>query len=157
MSCCCPNPAADPPDSTRSGEPAVPREWLKLGIAAVIAGQTMVFGLGINLSPPEGTTRWVIHLLLAASVLAVYFLTGLPLTRTAFVALRRGRIVIEQLFLAGIAGAFFASLHSTITEHGDVYYEVVAVLLAIYTFGNLIRSRGRAAALRSADTLRKQF
>ena len=158
MSGCCstqisPGETASP----SSGDAVAAKEWLKLGIAALIAGQTMVFGLGVNISPPEGTERWVIHALLAVSVLAVYLLAGLPLTWEAFKQLRRGRVVLEQLFLAGIAGAFFASLHATLTGHGDVYYEVVAVLLAIYTFGNLIRRRRRQAALRSAEVLRREF
>ncbi len=157
MSSCCTSPASIEEKPSGRDDTAAAREWLKLGVAALIAGQTMVFGLGINITPPEGTTRWVIHGLLAVSVLAVYLLAGLPLTREAFRQLRRGRIVLEQLFLAGIAGAFFASLHATLTWHGDVYYEIVAVLIAIYTFGNLIRRRRRQAALRSADELRREF
>ncbi len=156
MSGCCSSQIA-PAESSSADDAVAAKEWLKLGVAALIAGQTMVFGLGVNISPPEGTERWVIHALLAVSVLAVYLLAGLPLTREAFRQLRRGRVVLEQLFLAGIAGAFFASLHATLTGHGDVYYEVVAVLLAIYTFGNLIRRRRRQAALRSAEVLRREF
>ena len=158
MSGCCSTQIAPGETASSSSDDAVAaKEWLKLGVAALIAGQTMVFGLGVNISPPEGIERWVIHGLLAVSVLAVYLLAGLTLTRDAFKQLRRGRVVLEQLFLAGIAGAFFASLHATLTGHGDVYYEVVAVLLAIYTFGNLIRRRRRQAALRSAEVLRREF
>lgn len=144
MSACCHDNACETrPDGEVSARDA--REWLRLGLAGLLAGQAMIFSLAVNLSPVSGTARWVIHGALALSAVGVFLLAGLPILRESWAAARRGRIVFEQLFLAGMAGAFAASVHSSLTGGGHVYYEVVAVLVAIYTFGTLLARRRRDA------------
>jgi heavy metal translocating P-type ATPase len=128
-----------------------------MAFAALVAGQSMVLGLAVNLSPPAGATRVALHAGLAASAIAVFLLVGLPLTRAAVGAAMRGRIAFEQLFLVGILGAFGASVVSSLTGAGHVYYEAVAILLAIYTFGRVIGDRRRAAALEAARALGEEF
>lgn len=132
-------------------------EWMRMVFAALVAAQSMIFGLAINISPPSGTARLVVHAALAGSAVLVFLLVGLPMLGRAVRAAARGRVVMEQLFLAGIAGAFFASLHCTLTGEGHVYYEVVAILLAIYTFGQLIGEKRREAALSAARRLGEEF
>lgn len=126
-------------------------------IAALVAAQSMIFGLAVSMTPPEGAARWWLHGALAASALVVFVLTAPPLIRRAWQAARRGKIVMEQLFLAGILGAFGASLHCTLTHTGDVYYEVVSILLAIYHFGQLIAGQRKQAALDAARALGAEF
>ncbi len=155
MSSCCSAPDAEAPSPP--GVIAPSGSWLKIGIAALIAGQSMVFGLAVNLSPPDGTERLVIHSILAGSALLVFLLVGGDLVKMAFSAALKKKIVVEQLFLLGIAGAFFGSLQSTLSGHGSVYYEVVAVLLAIHTFGIAMGQQKRSAALRSAEALGREF
>lgn len=103
--------------------------WFRVGIGAAIAGQTMLLSLAVNLSPPDGLVRWIFHFALMASSVSVLAVLGGPLFAAAWEAVRSRRLTIELLFLAGIGGALGASLHSTITGIGAVYYEVVAVLL----------------------------
>ncbi|MFV0338791.1 MAG: heavy metal translocating P-type ATPase [Chthoniobacterales bacterium] len=131
--------------------------WMRMVFAVLIAGQSMIFGLAASMSPPVGTARLLIHGLLALSAIAVFLLVGLPIFTASWSAFRARKIVIEQLFLAGIIGAFFASLHSTLTGNGDIYYEVVAILVAIYTFGKLIGDNRRAAAVAYAKQLGEEF
>lgn len=152
MSSCCQCKA--PP---ASATPHRTTEWMRVAFAGLIAAQSMIFSLAVNLSPPEGRTRLALHAALAASAVLVFLLVGLPLLRAAIGAARRRRIVFEQLFLAGILGAFAASLQSTLSGSGHVYYEVVAVLLAIYTFGRILGDRRRSAALDAARTLGREF
>jgi len=128
-----------------------------MAFAGLVAGQSMILGLASNLSPPSGMTRTVLHGVLALSAVVVFLLVGMPLLRDAMAAARQGRIVVEQMFLAGIFGAFGASLVSTFTGAGHIYYEVVAILLAIYTFGRLIGDRSRAAAIDAAKSLGREF
>ncbi|MDK3159898.1 hypothetical protein QPK87_25530 [Kamptonema cortianum] len=80
--------------------------WFRIGVAALVAGQAMVFSLTVNLSPPEGFAYLLIHSILVASALAVIFIAGLPLIRQAVVALFQGRIVVEQLFFSRHPGRF---------------------------------------------------
>ncbi|TSA31476.1 MAG: cation-translocating P-type ATPase [Verrucomicrobiaceae bacterium] len=149
MACCaCSNPN---PKAVPAGD------WFRLAVAGLVAGQSMVFGLAVNISPPDGPARLIIHSVLAVSAVVVFLLAGLPIWHSALAALMRGKVVIEQLFLLGIAGAFGASVHSTITGFGHIYYEVVAILVAIYTFGKLIGERRRSAALEAARSLAGEF
>ena len=124
-----------------------------MGFAALVAAQSMIFSLALNLSPPTGPTRIWLHGALAVSAVVVFALLGGPILRAAW----QPRIVMEQLFLAGILGAFGASVVCSLTGVGHVYYEVVAVLLAIYTFGRVLGDRQRRAALSAADQLSAEF
>ncbi len=151
MSSCCACSQASVPVAPATGE------WFRLAVAGLVAGQSMIFGLAVNLSPPSGQARLILHIALAAAAILVFLLAGLPIWREAAAAARRGRIVIEQLFLCGIAAAFGASIHSTLTGYGHVYYEVVAILVAIYTFGKLIGEKRRKAALEAARALGEEF
>lgn len=129
------------------------REWMRMGFAVLVAAQSMIFSLAINLSPPSGSTRAILHGALALSAMAVFALLGGPILRAAW----QPRIVMEQLFLAGIFGAFATSVYCSLTGVGHVYYEVVAVLLAIYTFGRTLGERRRQQALTAAAQLGREF
>jgi heavy metal translocating P-type ATPase len=156
MAGCCHSTSCetDPDDAALQREA---RQWLRLGVAGLLAGQAMIFSLAVNLSPVTGTAHTLIHSALALSALGVFFLAGLPILRESWDAARRGRIVFEQFFLAGILAAFAASVHSSITGEGHVYYEIVAVLVAIYTFGNLLARRRRDALRQSIEKLGAAF
>jgi heavy metal translocating P-type ATPase len=132
-------------------------EWAKLGIAGVVAAQSMIFGLAVNLSPPAGMARTVLHTALAVSAVVVFVLAGSPVVRSSWAALKRGRVVFDQLFLLGMVAAFAASVHSSLTGVGHVYYEIVAILLAIHTFGGLLTESRRRQALDAAGDLGREF
>ena len=133
------------------------KTWLRIGMAGLLAAQAMIFSLAVNMSPVEGSARWILHGALALSALGVFLLAGLPILRESWNALRRGKIVFEQFFLVGILGAFFASVHSSLTGTGSVYYEVVAVLVAIYTFGTILARQRRDALRRSIERIGAAF
>ncbi len=155
MSACCHNNSCPTDDSSRLEQDA--RQWLRLGMAGLLAAQAMIFSLAVNLSPVTGTAHWIIHGALAASAIGAFYLAGLPVWRASWQAAKRGRIVFEQLFLAGMFGAFAASVHSSVTGEGHIYYEVVAVLVAIYTFGTLLAQRRRNALEESIHRLGAAF
>ncbi|MEM6820932.1 MAG: heavy metal translocating P-type ATPase [Verrucomicrobiota bacterium] len=140
-----------------NGQPTSSIIWLKIGLALAVSGLTMSYSLGVNLSPPSGYSRWVIHGILAASVAFVFLLLAPPILRQARVRLKSGFLGIELLFLAGIFGAFFASLHSTLTQTGEIYYEVVAILLTIYSVGQAIGQIQKKNAFQALDQLKTNF
>jgi len=154
VSACCHAPSKQTPLDVPAAESF---EWLRVGFAGFVAAQSMIFGLAVNLSPPSGTARLILHTALAVAAIVVFALVGSPVLRAAWEGALRRKPVFEHLFLAGILGAFAASLHATITGVGHVYYEVVAVLLAIYTFGRIIGERRRDATQRAADALGLEF
>ncbi len=121
---------------------------VRLGIGILVVGQSMIFSLALNMHddvPPavRTFTQWCIF---AGTMLAAVLLGG-PLVRAAWGELRHGRLTIETLFLLTMTGALAASLQAQITGRGNIYFEVVSVLLVVYTLGKLIGARTRAAAL----------
>lgn len=130
------------------GPEASPTIGWRLGIAVLVVGQSMIFGLALNLhddvpAAARAFTQWAI----LAGTLVVVALLGGPLLRSAWAEWRRGRLTIEALFLVTMAGAMAASLQAHLTGYGKIYFEVVSVLLVVYTLGKLIGSRARTAAL----------
>jgi heavy metal translocating P-type ATPase len=121
---------------------------IRLGIGILVVGQSMIFGLALNLHDdvPHAVRNFTQWLILAGTVLVAALLGG-PLVRVAWGELRRGRLTIEALFLLTMAGALVASLQAHLTGRGKIYFEVVSVLLVVYTLGRLIGARSRAAAL----------
>jgi cation transport ATPase len=140
------------PDSNWAATP-----WFKVGVGAAITGQTMLLGLAVNLSEPVGPTRSLLHGALIVATAAVLLILGGPLLRSARDAWRSRETSIDFLFLAGIGGALLASLQSTFTGFGAVYYEVVAVLLTVYSVGRTLGAQTRARALAEARQLREAF
>lgn len=133
------------------------RAWVKVAVALVLAGQGMAFGLAANMTPPEGNAYYLLHGGLFLSSVAVFVLLGGPLVRETIRALRGGRITVDLLFLITLSGAFVVSVFSTIQREGPVFYELVAVLLAIYTVGKLLGARSRARALQAVEGLRTRY
>ncbi len=97
----------------------------------------MTVTLAVNLTPPEGAVRHIIHGALAGLTGTILALSITPLMRR----LRSRRITLELLFFIALTGTLGASIYSSVTGLGHIYYEVVIVLLAIYRFGQLVTGR----------------
>ena len=155
--------AADAPDAccgcAGEGDGFSARVWLRLAVAAVFAGQGMVLSLAVNLTPPAfgGAVYWVLHGGLIAATMGVLVFLGGPLFRATFAMVRERRLSIEGLFTLSLLGAFAGSLVATFTGTGDVYYEVVAIVLAIHTVGRLVGQRSRARLREESARLRETF
>jgi heavy metal translocating P-type ATPase len=156
MGACC---SAKSPDLIHDGpeDPPHTTPWLRLAIGLAISGLTMTFSLGVNLSPPSDTERYILHGLLAVAVANVFILLGGPVLSRSMEQIRQGRPGMDVLFLLGIGGAFAASLHSTLSHTGDVYYEVVAILLCIHTIGSALGDYQRHKASMALNHLRLDF
>jgi heavy metal translocating P-type ATPase len=133
------------------------RAWWRIGVALVVAGQSMAFSLAVNMTPPDGAAYWIVHGSLIAAALVVCVLLLPPLVAECWRSLRRGVPSVEALFLITLVGAFVASLLATITRTGAVFYEVVAILLAVYSVGKTLGARSRAKVLRTIERTRAQF
>jgi len=150
--------AADPPEpGLQADQRLVDRAWLRIGIGLLVAGQAMAFSLAVNLTPPEGTTYWILHGALILAAAAVLVFLGGDLVGSAVAALRQRRMSIDLLFLVTLAGAFGGSLVATCTHTGSVYYEIVAILIVVHTAGKMLGARSRLAALRAVDQTRERF
>ncbi len=144
-------------DAAGAGAHSGDSTWFRVAISLALAGQGMVFGLGYNNAlrageaPAYGSTAyWSIHGALFLSVVVVGLLLGAPLARNTWRALRVGRITVESLFVLSAVGALAGSAVSSLAGEGAVYYEVVAVVLCVYTVGKRVGDRGRAEVERAA-------
>ena len=131
--------------------------WWRVGLGAAIAGQTMVLGLAVNLSEPTGTLRLVLHLAMAFSSLLALAVLGRELFRAGWECTCRRKVGIELLFIVGIAGALAASVYSSITGTGAIYYEVVAILITVHTAGKMLTAHLRQGAMGAVAELRRAF
>jgi heavy metal translocating P-type ATPase len=151
----------DCPDSELINRPRFQLDGfaIRIGVGILVAGQSMIFGLAINLEEQTSpAVKLGVQGVILAGTLLVIALLGPPLFRAAAAELGRGRLTIEALFLLTMGGAMLASLQSLISGHGPIYFEVVSVLLVVYALGKAIGAHSRAAALattrRWADALR---
>lgn len=111
----------------------------------------MIFGLAINLHPEMPlSARQAVQGGILAATLCVMALLGVPLARASLRELMAGRITIELLFLITMIGALCASLQAHLTGQGSIYYEVVSILLIVYTLGKTLGAQGREKASRSS-------
>ncbi len=135
------------------------RAWLKIAIAGVFAGQGMMFSLALNMTPPPyGSPAYLIlHGGLIFSSLVVMGFLGRPLFASTWGMLRARRISIEGLFTLSLLGAFIGSVVGSITGQGDVFYEVVAIVIAIYTFGRMLGERSQAKLKLESERLKERF
>lgn len=129
----------------------------RIGAGALIAGQSMLFGLAANLDAPEGASRGWIHGGLLAGALVALGLLGPSLVREACRCAARGRMAVEWLFLAGAAAALVLSIHASVTGRGLVYYDVVSVLVTVHAAGKALTATARARAMDEAGRLEGLF
>jgi heavy metal translocating P-type ATPase len=134
-------------------------QWLKVGIAAVFAGQGMMFSLALSMTPPPfaSVAYQFLHIGLILSALLVCFLLGGPLLRALIEMVQQRTLSIAALFFLSLCGAFAGSLVSTFTGRGGVYYEVVAIVLGIYTFGRLLGDRSQSKLHLASQHLSQQY
>lgn len=132
-------------------------DWVRLAWAGVAAAQGMILSLGLNVSDATGSTRWLLHGVMAAVAVAVALLAGGSLWRESWRAFRRRRVVSEQFFVLGIVAAFAISVQSTLRGHGPIYYEVVAVLVAIHALAGLLGGQRKREFERFRNAIREEF
>jgi len=133
-----------------------PMPWLRLAIGLFVAAQTMTIEIGVNLTPPEDlATRQLINYVMLGATVVVMLLLGGPLIADARDALRRRSISMELLFLAGIGAAMGISLQSMRLGSGPVYFDVVSVLLTVYSVGRAISRHSRQRAVEAVTSMRR--
>ncbi|MBL7662393.1 heavy metal translocating P-type ATPase, partial [bacterium] len=119
-------------------------ELLRLGIAAVCAGNTMMFavslwqGIATGIESQYGNLfRWVS---LLVSIPAVFY-AGFPFYRNAWNALRLGRFHIDLPLSIAMLGAFTASVVNTWAGRANVYFDSVCALIFLLLVGRFLQQR----------------
>jgi len=139
LSCGCGADAADNPASLW--------RWGRIIFAAILAVNTMAVTLAINTTFEDPAELARARYGLIALTFVVILLVAGPLLRSAWKALRQRRVAVEFLFLLTLGGALVVSAQSTLRGAGDIYYDVVAILLVVYAFGAELNRSARERAL----------
>jgi cation transport ATPase len=152
---------------TAAGGADAQARWMmtRLGIAIFFSMNVMVFtfllwsqaegeaaGGGAAAAALYGLARYA-SLVFSAPVL---LLLGGPLAENALGELRRARITLDLLLLAGVAAAFGISAYATWRSEGHVYFEVACMVLLAVTLGRWLEANGKlqtTAALRGLESL----
>ena len=100
----------------------------------------MVLSLAINITPPSFSTStyWLLHGILFIMSCVVIYLLGKNLFINTINSIKQCSIKIETLFAITSCGAMLGSIISTITGDTAIYYEVVAIVLIVYSIGKNI-------------------
>ena len=151
---------------TAAGGADAQARWLmtRLGLAVFFSMNVMVFtfllwseeaaaGSGGRAATAFYDLARFACLLFSAPVL---LLLGGPLVESAAGDLRRGRLSIDLLLVAGVAAAFGISAWATWRGTGHVYFEVGCMVLVAVTLGRWLEASGKletTAALRELESL----
>ena len=157
MGACCqpPKPAVPPKGPaccaapTEAGDGLV--RWWPFFLCGTLGAVSMVLAMGLAHGGPGAPAAfspayWRVHGCLLGSSVLSFALLGRPLLRAAVASWREGRLTLESLFLLSMLGALGFSAGSTFAGSGDLYYDVIPVVLAIYWLGNLLGRRNRLRA-----------
>lgn len=146
MSCGC---------SGASCDTQAPLPWLRIGLATMLAGQGMVVSLAINTSQMPDAHRLLVQLILAATAAITAALLGGPLLTAARDQLAQRKLGFDWLFVSAIIGATAASLLSMWRGQGAVYFELISLLLLIYTLGQQSSARAQRRVLDIASRVER--
>ncbi|TAM47546.1 MAG: cadmium-translocating P-type ATPase [Gammaproteobacteria bacterium] len=128
----------------------------RLGLAGVMAAQVMVLAEALYLGSDTGAESefagffyWV-SLLLTLPVLAY---SATPFFKGAWNDLKHFRAGMDVPVVLGILGAFVASLWTTVTHEGTVYYDSVTMFVFFLLGGRYFELRARTRAAEAAESL----
>ncbi len=128
----------------------------RLGLAGVMAAQVMTLSEALYLGSDTGAESefagffyWV-SLLLTLPVLAY---SATPFFKGAWNDLKHFRAGMDVPVVLGILGAFVASLWTTVTHEGTVYYDSVTMFVFFLLGGRYFELRARTRAAEAAESL----
>ena len=135
----------------RAGPIASCRELLRgLAVAGFAAGNIMLLSVSVW-SGAEGATRDLFHWVSALIALPALVFAGGVFFRSAWSALRRGRMNMDVPIAIGVTLAYAMSLYETVTHGQHAYFDASVSLLFFLLIGrtldHVMRDRARAAVL----------
>lgn len=132
-------------DSARAGD-----LLRAVGVAGFGAANIMLLSVS-SWAGAEGSLRDFLHLVSAVIAIPVIGYAGRPFFRSAFSALRHGRVNMDVPISLAVLLALAMSLYQTLTREADVYFDAAVMLLFFLLIGRyldaLMRAKARSAAL----------
>jgi Cu2+-exporting ATPase len=143
-----------PPHLFQEGEVGKDSTFAELIRAVAIAGfaSSNIMLLSVSVwSGADGATRDLFHLISALIALPTLAFSGAIFYRSAWSALRHGRMNMDVPIAVGITLAYAMSLYETLTHGPHAYFDGVVSLLFFLLIGrtldHMMRGRARAAVI----------
>ncbi len=118
--------------------------------------QVMMYAVPVYMAEPGSMTADIEQLMRWASLVLtvpVVFYSAGPFFSAAWRDLRLGRMGMDLPVALGIAVAFGASVWSTLSREGEVYFDSVTMFVFLLLCGRYLEIRARHAVARSLDYL----
>ncbi|MFC6440090.1 heavy metal translocating P-type ATPase [Bowmanella sp. JS7-9] len=130
----------------------------KLGLAGLMTMQLMMLAFALYFDwfdHVDTATRQFFHWISLLLCTPVVLYSGLGFYQSAWYALKAGRLNMDVPVTVAIFGAFSASAYATITEHGPIYFESMAMFIFLLLISRYLehQSRHRAAQI-SANNMK---
>ena len=128
----------------------------RLFVAGFGMMQVMMYALPAYVAAPGSMTPDIEQLMRWASLmltLPVVFYSAGPFFEAAWRDLRLGRMGMDLPVSLGIGVAFGASVWSTFSRHGEVYFDSVSMFVFLLLCGRYLEVRARHAVARGLDYL----
>ena len=132
------------------------RELLRLAVAGAAAGNVMLYAIALYAGSFEEMdptfARFFEWVSLLVTLPAITY-AAMPFYRGAWAGLRMRVPHLDLPISLGLIGGFVASVYSTFTGHGEVYYDTLALLVFLLLLGRWVQHRGQRAALSGTELL----
>jgi P-type Cu+ transporter len=83
----------------------------------------------------------------------VQFIVGMPMYKSAFLALKSKTANMDTLVVMGTSAAYFYSVYVILSGQGHVYFEASAVLITIVLFGRLLEAKAKGKTSEAINKL----
>lgn len=135
-------------DDTGEKDPALSELLRGLGVSGFAAGNIMLLSVSVW-SGAEGATRDLFHWVSALIALPALVMAGGIYYRSAWSALRHGRMNMDVPIAIGITTAYLISIYDTINSGHHAYFDASVTLLFFLLIGrtldHVMRNKARAA------------
>lgn len=137
-------------------------DLLRVVIAWLAAAQVLMLSLPTYIADPEAMSSEITRLLQGASfvlILPALLFSAQPLYRAAWSQLRMWRttaIGLELPAVLSISVAVFASAYAAIMSRGPVYFDAVALVIALAISARCVLASGVASARAHVDAVRRR-
>ena len=135
-------------DNSSQKDKTLTQLLIALGVSAFASGNIMLLSVSVW-SGAEGATRDLFHWVSALIVLPAMVLAGGIYYRSAWSALRHGRMNMDVPIAVGITMAYALSIYDTIHSGANAYFDASATLLFFLLIGrtldHVMRNKARAA------------
>jgi Cu2+-exporting ATPase len=145
------------PARLETGSATRERELLRaLAVAGFAAGNVMLLSISVWAGAVEGmgpATRDLLHWFSALIALPAVVYAGWPFYRSAFAALRAGRVNMDVPISLAVVLSAAISVHATMTGAQHAYFDASVTLLFFLLIGRYLDSRARGRARSTAERL----